>query len=165
MAHTHWLRAAGFLGEGMSCPGGRVAAGKCSSPAVHRGKCSSPPTCTATGCYSSRCWGGGGTWSWGWGCTAAGRARSDTRGGCGREAGGREGEGEGGEGVQCGPVAPEDRPSTGNVVRMLEGEDHIAAPRNPFAHLAPYSAGSTPPWDTTTTGSDGSSALTAGSGT
>uniref|UniRef100_A0A0E0PF23 Protein kinase domain-containing protein n=1 Tax=Oryza rufipogon TaxID=4529 RepID=A0A0E0PF23_ORYRU len=53
----------------------------------------------------------------------------------------------------------EDRPSMGNVVRMLEGEDHIAAPRNPFAHLAPYSAAaSTPTTTTATTDSDGSSA-------
>uniref|UniRef100_A0A0D9ZRT2 Protein kinase domain-containing protein n=1 Tax=Oryza glumipatula TaxID=40148 RepID=A0A0D9ZRT2_9ORYZ len=61
----------------------------------------------------------------------------------------------------CVQYRPEDRPSMGNVVRMLEGEDHIAAPRNPFAHLAPYSAAaSTPTTTTATTESDGSSART-----
>uniref|UniRef100_A0A0E0KW51 Protein kinase domain-containing protein n=1 Tax=Oryza punctata TaxID=4537 RepID=A0A0E0KW51_ORYPU len=60
----------------------------------------------------------------------------------------------------CVQYRPEERPSMGNVVRMLEGEDHIAAPRNPFAHLAPYSAGSTPTTTTATTESDGSSART-----
>ncbi|BAS91402.1 Os04g0655400 [Oryza sativa Japonica Group] len=61
----------------------------------------------------------------------------------------------------CVQYRPEDRPSMGNVVRMLEGEDHIAAPRNPFAHLAPYSAaGSSPTTTTATTESDGSSART-----
>ncbi|KAF8646982.1 hypothetical protein HU200_065495 [Digitaria exilis] len=38
----------------------------------------------------------------------------------------------------CVQYRPEDRPSMGSVVRMLEGEDQIAAPRNPFAHLAAY---------------------------
>ncbi|KAF0890683.1 hypothetical protein E2562_004191 [Oryza meyeriana var. granulata] len=63
----------------------------------------------------------------------------------------------------CVQYRPEDRPSMGNVVRMLEGEDHIAAPRNPFAHLAPYSADSTASTGyttTTATESDGSSART-----
>jgi hypothetical protein len=38
----------------------------------------------------------------------------------------------------------------GNVVRMLEGEEQIATPGNPFAHLAAYSAGATLSDDTTT---------------
>ncbi|CAL5025004.1 unnamed protein product [Urochloa decumbens] len=38
----------------------------------------------------------------------------------------------------CVQYRPEDRPSMGSVVRMLEGEDQIAAPCNPFAHLAHY---------------------------
>ncbi|CAD6259260.1 unnamed protein product [Miscanthus lutarioriparius] len=50
----------------------------------------------------------------------------------------------------CVQYRPEDRPSMGSVVRMLEGEDQIAAPRNPFAHLAPYNS-------TATAGSYGSS--------
>ncbi|CAO2044042.1 unnamed protein product [Urochloa humidicola] len=37
---------------------------------------------------------------------------------------------------------PEDRPSMGSVVRMLEGEDQIVAPCNPFAHLAHYNSSS-----------------------
>ncbi|XP_024316529.1 rust resistance kinase Lr10 isoform X2 [Brachypodium distachyon] len=40
--------------------------------------------------------------------------------------------------VQC---RPEDRPSMGNVVQMLEGDEEIATPGNPFAHLAAYNAG------------------------
>uniref|UniRef100_A0ACD5XSP0 Uncharacterized protein n=2 Tax=Avena sativa TaxID=4498 RepID=A0ACD5XSP0_AVESA len=53
----------------------------------------------------------------------------------------------------CVQYRPEDRPSMGSVVRMLEGEDQIATPANPFAHLAPYSFGSgvTPSTTTTTT--------------
>uniref|UniRef100_A0A0D9X2F5 Protein kinase domain-containing protein n=1 Tax=Leersia perrieri TaxID=77586 RepID=A0A0D9X2F5_9ORYZ len=47
----------------------------------------------------------------------------------------------------CVQYRPEDRPSMGDVVRMLEGEDHIAAPCNPFAHLAPYSAAVTAEMD------------------
>ncbi|PNT62053.1 hypothetical protein BRADI_5g24750v3 [Brachypodium distachyon] len=35
----------------------------------------------------------------------------------------------------CVQYRPEDRPSMGNVVRMLEGEEEIATPGNPFAHL------------------------------
>jgi hypothetical protein len=60
----------------------------------------------------------------------------------------------------CVQYRPEDRPSMGNVVRMLEGEDQIATPGNPFAHLAPYSTGVTLSGGTTTTGSDASSRLT-----
>jgi hypothetical protein len=50
----------------------------------------------------------------------------------------------------CVQYRPEDRPSMGNVVRMLEGEEQIATPGNPFAHLAAYSAGATLSDDTTT---------------
>ncbi|KAM3390489.1 hypothetical protein ACQJBY_012212 [Aegilops geniculata] len=50
----------------------------------------------------------------------------------------------------CVQYRPEDRPSMGNVVRMLEGEEYIAMPGNPFAHLAAYSAGPTLSDDTTT---------------
>ncbi|KAJ1273247.1 hypothetical protein BS78_06G264900 [Paspalum vaginatum] len=60
----------------------------------------------------------------------------------------------------CVQYWPEDRPSMASVVRMLEGEDQIAAPSNPFAHLAPYdsSASAVPlPGDTTASGSYGSS--------
>ncbi|KAL6646590.1 hypothetical protein ACP70R_015667 [Stipagrostis hirtigluma subsp. patula] len=39
----------------------------------------------------------------------------------------------------CIQYRPEDRPSMGSVVRMLEGKDEIVTPHNPFAHLAPYS--------------------------
>ncbi|CAN6241201.1 unnamed protein product [Urochloa humidicola] len=42
----------------------------------------------------------------------------------------------------CVQYRPEDRPSMGSVVRMLEGEDQIAAPCNPFAHLAHYNSSS-----------------------
>ncbi|KAM0838976.1 hypothetical protein ACQ4PT_060610 [Festuca glaucescens] len=56
----------------------------------------------------------------------------------------------------CVQYRPEDRPSMGNVVRMLEGEEEIATPGNPFAHLAAYSAGATLS-DDTTTESNGSS--------
>ncbi|KAM3370934.1 hypothetical protein ACQJBY_018339 [Aegilops geniculata] len=59
----------------------------------------------------------------------------------------------------CVQYRPEDRPSMGNVVRMLEGEEQIASPGNPFAHLAAYSAGATPS-DDTTTESHSSSAFT-----
>ncbi|VAH37660.1 unnamed protein product [Triticum turgidum subsp. durum] len=59
----------------------------------------------------------------------------------------------------CVQYRPEDRPSMGNVVRMLEGEEQIATPGNPFAHLAAYSAGATLS-DDTTTESHGSSAFT-----
>ncbi|XP_048559495.1 LEAF RUST 10 DISEASE-RESISTANCE LOCUS RECEPTOR-LIKE PROTEIN KINASE-like 2.2 [Triticum urartu] len=59
----------------------------------------------------------------------------------------------------CVQYRPEDRPSMGNVVRMLEGEERIATPGNPFAHLAAYSAGATLS-DDTTTDSYGSSAFT-----
>ncbi|CAM0902103.1 unnamed protein product [Alopecurus aequalis] len=51
----------------------------------------------------------------------------------------------------CVQYRPEDRPSMGNVVRMLEGEEQIAAPGNPFAHLAP---GGLMLSGDTTTGSD-----------
>ncbi|KAI5010434.1 hypothetical protein ZWY2020_012571 [Hordeum vulgare] len=61
----------------------------------------------------------------------------------------------------CVQYRPEDRPSMGNVVRMLEGEEQIATPGNPFAHLAAYSAGATMT-DDTTTESYGSSAFTRG---
>uniref|UniRef100_A0ACD5ZKX4 Uncharacterized protein n=1 Tax=Avena sativa TaxID=4498 RepID=A0ACD5ZKX4_AVESA len=58
----------------------------------------------------------------------------------------------------CVQYRPEDRPSMGSVVRMLEGEDQIATPGNPFAHLAPYSSdgfsGVTLSTTTTTTESD-----------
>jgi hypothetical protein len=59
----------------------------------------------------------------------------------------------------CVQYRPEDRPSMGSVVRMLEGADQIAAPRNPFAHLAPYNFGAIQlSGDTTNTaGSYGSS--------
>ncbi|PUZ49262.1 hypothetical protein GQ55_7G312700 [Panicum hallii var. hallii] len=59
----------------------------------------------------------------------------------------------------CVQYRPEDRPSMGSVVRMLEGEDQIATPLNPFAHLAAYNSGAAlPSGDTTTTsGSYGSS--------
>ncbi|RCV14974.1 hypothetical protein SETIT_3G021500v2 [Setaria italica] len=59
----------------------------------------------------------------------------------------------------CVQYRPEDRPSMGSVVRMLEGEDQIVAPCNPFAHLAPYNSSATQQsGDTTTTaGSYGSS--------
>ncbi|XP_047062666.1 LEAF RUST 10 DISEASE-RESISTANCE LOCUS RECEPTOR-LIKE PROTEIN KINASE-like 2.2 isoform X1 [Lolium rigidum] len=50
----------------------------------------------------------------------------------------------------CVQYRPEDRPSMGNVVRMLEGEEDIATPGNPFAHMAPYSAGAMLSDDTTT---------------
>jgi hypothetical protein len=40
----------------------------------------------------------------------------------------------------CVQYRPEDRPSMGSVVRMLEGEDQIAPPRNPFAHLDSYNS-------------------------
>ncbi|XBI59287.1 hypothetical protein VPH35_040387 [Triticum aestivum] len=59
----------------------------------------------------------------------------------------------------CVQYRPEDRPSMGNVVRMLEGEEQIASPGNPFAHLAAYSVGATLS-DDTTTESHGSSAFT-----
>uniref|UniRef100_J3M268 Protein kinase domain-containing protein n=1 Tax=Oryza brachyantha TaxID=4533 RepID=J3M268_ORYBR len=66
----------------------------------------------------------------------------------------------------CVQYRPEDRPSMGSVVRMLEGEDHIASPRNPFAHLAPYAAGSTPSgYTTTATTESGSSSARTGNGT
>ncbi|KAG1326438.1 putative G-type lectin S-receptor-like serine/threonine-protein kinase [Cocos nucifera] len=42
----------------------------------------------------------------------------------------------------CIQYQPEERPSMGGVVRMLEREEEIIAPRNPFARMAPYSAGS-----------------------
>ncbi|XP_019703831.1 G-type lectin S-receptor-like serine/threonine-protein kinase At5g24080 [Elaeis guineensis] len=42
----------------------------------------------------------------------------------------------------CIQYEPEERPSMGSVVRILEGEEEIIAPRNPFAHMAPYGAGS-----------------------
>lgn len=52
----------------------------------------------------------------------------------------------------CVQYRPEDRPSMGSVVRMLEGEDQIATPLNPFAHLAAYSSGAAlQSGDTTTT--------------
>ncbi|KAK1685996.1 hypothetical protein QYE76_046844 [Lolium multiflorum] len=50
----------------------------------------------------------------------------------------------------CVQYRPEDRPSMGNVVRMLEGEEEIATPGNPFAHMAAYSAGAMLSDDTTT---------------
>ncbi|KAK1686154.1 hypothetical protein QYE76_047002 [Lolium multiflorum] len=50
----------------------------------------------------------------------------------------------------CVQYRPEDRPSMGNVVRMLEGEEDIATPGNPFAHMAAYSAGAMLSDDTTT---------------
>ncbi|KAE8807850.1 putative receptor-like protein kinase [Hordeum vulgare] len=59
----------------------------------------------------------------------------------------------------CVQFRPEDGPSMGNVVRMLEGEEQIATPGNPFAHHAAYSAGATMT-DVTTTESYGSSAFT-----
>ncbi|KAE8798090.1 putative receptor-like protein kinase [Hordeum vulgare] len=59
----------------------------------------------------------------------------------------------------CVQFRPEDRPFMGNVVRMLEGEEQIATPGNPFAHLAAYSADTTMT-DGTTTESYGSSAFT-----
>uniref|UniRef100_A0ACD5UFT0 Uncharacterized protein n=1 Tax=Avena sativa TaxID=4498 RepID=A0ACD5UFT0_AVESA len=61
----------------------------------------------------------------------------------------------------CVQYRAEDRPSMGNVVRMLEGEDHIATPGNPFAHLATYSAGVMLSGDTTTR-SDASSSRSTG---
>ncbi|KAL6844443.1 hypothetical protein ACP4OV_026116 [Aristida adscensionis] len=57
----------------------------------------------------------------------------------------------------CVQYRPEDRPSMSGVVRMLEGEDQIAAPRNPFAHLGPYSGGQSESRDTTTLDTYGSS--------
>ncbi|KAL6653989.1 hypothetical protein ACP70R_007454 [Stipagrostis hirtigluma subsp. patula] len=51
----------------------------------------------------------------------------------------------------CIQYRPEDRPSMGNVVRMLEGEDQIAAPQDPFAHLAPYRATAPVLWSGDTT--------------
>jgi serine/threonine protein kinase len=59
----------------------------------------------------------------------------------------------------CVQYRPEDRPSMGSVVRMLEGEDQIAAPCNPFAHLAPYSNSSATQQSEDTAGSYGSSDL------
>jgi serine/threonine protein kinase len=50
----------------------------------------------------------------------------------------------------CVQYRPEDRPSMGNVVRMLEGEEDIATPGNPFAHMAAYSAAAMLSDDTTT---------------
>ncbi|GJN26188.1 hypothetical protein PR202_gb14099 [Eleusine coracana subsp. coracana] len=41
----------------------------------------------------------------------------------------------------CVQYRPEDRPSMGSVVRMLEGEEQIPPPRNPFAHLSAYDSG------------------------
>ncbi|KAI4964557.1 hypothetical protein ZWY2020_005498 [Hordeum vulgare] len=61
----------------------------------------------------------------------------------------------------CVQFRPEDRPFMGNLVRMLEGEEQIATPGNPFAHLAAYSANTTMT-DVTTTESYGSSAFTRG---
>ncbi|XP_040381092.1 LEAF RUST 10 DISEASE-RESISTANCE LOCUS RECEPTOR-LIKE PROTEIN KINASE-like 2.4 [Oryza brachyantha] len=62
----------------------------------------------------------------------------------------------------CVQYRPEDRPSMGNVVRMLEGEDDIDAPHNPFPQLAPYSACHMPSVLTTaaTTESDAGAART-----
>uniref|UniRef100_A0A0D9WAI3 non-specific serine/threonine protein kinase n=1 Tax=Leersia perrieri TaxID=77586 RepID=A0A0D9WAI3_9ORYZ len=62
----------------------------------------------------------------------------------------------------CVQYRPEERPSMGSVVRMLEGEDHIAAPRDPFAHLAPYAAPSSEHTTATTTDSDGSAPARTG---
>ncbi|KAL6651897.1 hypothetical protein ACP70R_010822 [Stipagrostis hirtigluma subsp. patula] len=59
----------------------------------------------------------------------------------------------------CVQYRPEDRPSMGSVVRMLEGEDQIVAPRNPFAHLGPYAPAALHSGDTTTSDSYGSSAV------
>ncbi|XBI95581.1 hypothetical protein VPH35_032013 [Triticum aestivum] len=58
----------------------------------------------------------------------------------------------------CVQYRPEDRPSMGNVVRMLEGEEQIPTQGNSFAHLAAYIAGTTPS-DDTTMESHGSSAF------
>jgi serine/threonine protein kinase len=55
----------------------------------------------------------------------------------------------------CVQYRPEDRPSMGSVVRMLEGEEQIAAPRNPFAHLAPYSSSAIQSSGDTTAGRGG----------
>ncbi|CAO2201631.1 unnamed protein product [Urochloa humidicola] len=53
----------------------------------------------------------------------------------------------------CVQYRPEDRPSMGSVVRMLEGEDQIAPPGNPFRHMAPYSTAT--PIQSGQTSSDG----------
>ncbi|XP_072989774.1 rust resistance kinase Lr10-like [Typha latifolia] len=42
----------------------------------------------------------------------------------------------------CVQYHAEGRPSMSSVVKMLEGEEVIVAPRNPFAHMAAYTAGS-----------------------
>ncbi|KAL6900775.1 hypothetical protein ACP4OV_005451 [Aristida adscensionis] len=60
----------------------------------------------------------------------------------------------------CVQYRPEERPSMGSVVRMLEGDDHIAAPPNPFAHLAPYAAAPEPPSGDTAMGTYASPGLT-----
>ncbi|KAG1326435.1 rust resistance kinase Lr10-like [Cocos nucifera] len=41
----------------------------------------------------------------------------------------------------CIQYQPEARPSMSSVVRMLEGEDEIAPPTNPFAHMVPPNSG------------------------
>ncbi|RLM74225.1 hypothetical protein C2845_PM15G23900 [Panicum miliaceum] len=56
----------------------------------------------------------------------------------------------------CVQYRPEDRPSMGSVVRMLEGEDQIATPLNPFAHLAAYNSGAALPQSEDTTAASGS---------
>ncbi|KAJ3676836.1 hypothetical protein LUZ60_002560 [Juncus effusus] len=55
----------------------------------------------------------------------------------------------------CVQYRPDDRPSMSNVVRMLEGEEEIKAPMDPFAHLAAHSLGSIAT-SITTTDSSGS---------
>ncbi|XP_072989771.1 LEAF RUST 10 DISEASE-RESISTANCEUS RECEPTOR-LIKE PROTEIN KINASE-like 2.2, partial [Typha latifolia] len=42
----------------------------------------------------------------------------------------------------CVKYHAEERPSMSSVVKMLEGVEVIVAPRNPFAHMAAYTAGS-----------------------
>ncbi|KAJ3676890.1 hypothetical protein LUZ60_002614 [Juncus effusus] len=61
----------------------------------------------------------------------------------------------------CVQYRPDERPSMSDVVRMLEGEDEIKAPMDPFAYLAHYSFGSVTTNITTT---DSSSVSTGAHG-